>query len=282
MKSLSILTAAVVVAAMATAVNAQTIRSYTVNYTENPPSIDGVLDAGEWDDAEPATGDFTLLREPENTPSPENLTWRALWDENNLYILIQTDFSGHTGVEFPEDTKSPSALEETLEIFLYPNRNDTPNVVGTELNSYQLIIPLVPGGTTVREAGEDAPPYIVPLARYNANFGDNVDGGWWPEVAIGRTVADGDSVIEYQIAWSEFNAVIGSDETSMNIAGIHPAENDVWQFNISRISSAAAPNNLPVWNWHPGQFFAEGPRGEIVFDGGPPPPTAAENFDLYE
>lgn len=280
-KSLIALTSAMVALAMATAVQAQTPRSYTVNFTENPPSIDGERGAGEWDDAEPATGDFTLLREPANTPSPENLSFQALFDENYLYLIVETDFSDYQGAEYSEDTKAPP-LVETLELFIDPNRDNLPNVEGTDGNSYQFLIPLVPGGPDIRVGGEAGPPFYAPLARYNNNFGDNVDGGWWPEVSFARTVADGATVVEYRFPFSQFNAVIGTDETSLNASFAHPADGDVWMFNVGRISSATAPNNLPVWSWHPGQFFSMLPRGEITFSGGPPPPTSADDFELYQ
>ncbi len=263
MKKLLTLAAVCVAAGIALPASAQDIRSYTVNYTNNPPTIDGERGAGEWDDAEPATADFTLLREDAGTASAENLSWQALWDDDYLYIIVETDFEDYQGTEFAEDTKSPD-LSETLELFIDPNRDGNPNEVGDNLNSYQFIIPLVPGGPVVRALGEDGPPFFGPLARYNGNFGDNVDGGWWPElVAIGRTVQDGATVVEYQFAFSEFDAVIGDDETSLD-ASDGPVEGEVWQFNVARITSDD-DNLLPVWNWHPGQFFAQGPRGEIVF-----------------
>ena len=43
-----------------------------------------------------------------------------------------------------------------------------------------------------------------------------------------------------------------------------PEFDEVWYFNIAKISSAGA---LPSWNWTSGQFFAQRPHGEITFTG---------------
>ena len=38
--------------------------TYDINFTSNPPTIDGIASPGEWADAAPAEGGWRILRNP--------------------------------------------------------------------------------------------------------------------------------------------------------------------------------------------------------------------------
>ena len=68
-------------------------KNYNVVSTSSAPTIDGVVGAGEWDGID-ATGNFSLLRNPEGTPDDHNWQIKASWDQDNMYLLFTTDYDG--------------------------------------------------------------------------------------------------------------------------------------------------------------------------------------------
>jgi hypothetical protein len=267
-------------------------RTYQVNYTDAPPTIDAVRTAGEWDDAAAATGEFRLLRTADpGTLSTELITWQAVFDEDALYLIIESNkasFSGGT-----ETGDEAVGFTEDLEIFFDPNRDGEANVGGdANDDSYQIQMALITG-TAVRAAGAAGPPYLNTAARVNALFGDNVTvnavAGWNPtQIAVARVVGTG-AVVELSIPFNELKAEAVADSglflPEVGTSGkSHPANADTWIFNIARISSDAG-NQLPLWNYHTGDaataYFGERPHGEITFQG-LPPSTNVWDFMLYQ
>ena len=70
--------------------------TYNANFTANPPTIDGVVDPGEWADADPAEGGWRLLRVANGPTDAHNNSFRLMWDDTNLYLLSESDFGGWT------------------------------------------------------------------------------------------------------------------------------------------------------------------------------------------
>ena len=58
-------------------------RTYDMNFTTTPPTIDGVVGATEWDDASGIESDWTLLR-TSATPDSANFAWRGVCGADGL------------------------------------------------------------------------------------------------------------------------------------------------------------------------------------------------------
>lgn len=96
--------------------------SYTVNPTATPPTIDGVVDMGEWDAAAAAADNFVNLRA--DTPDTHNLRFQAMWDDTNLYILGMSDYDNFVDAE-DHPNAIPADPEFEDEMFLgVPNNPD--------------------------------------------------------------------------------------------------------------------------------------------------------------
>ena len=68
----------------------QATRFYNVNDTATPPTIDGVISSGEYADADPAQGEFRLLRTPvPGTLATENIQFQALQDAKISILSLQ-------------------------------------------------------------------------------------------------------------------------------------------------------------------------------------------------
>lgn len=265
------------------------VQEYVVNYTANPPVIDGVRSSGEWTGASAAAGNFRLLRTaPPGSPATENITWQALFDSEAIYLILETNFSGLQGSgNFTDDTV-PNP--DDVNIFFNPNRNDepnepppdgTPSSSGRTEDSYQIIVSIAPG-TWSRISANPGPPGLYTQARYDALFGDLVTGSWAPqgvEFAVVSNATTG-ATLEIKIPFADLTAQTSTLDHMVATDGV--TEGERWQFNIARIAS---DGSLPVWQYHAGTanpttgvgaFFAEREYGEIVFQGIPePPPTRA-------
>jgi len=64
-------------------------QNYTVNFTAKPPTIDGVVSAGEWDAAAPAITGFTQHDAAVNEDPTEPTKVRVLYSVDALYILYE-------------------------------------------------------------------------------------------------------------------------------------------------------------------------------------------------
>jgi hypothetical protein len=248
-------------------------RFYTVNYTSTPPTIDGVVGASEWNAAEPRQAEFRLLRTAApGTLATEDVGFRALCDDNNLYVLVTTndpDFS--TAAATADDSITYS---DDVEFFIDPGDLNENKGGDTEDDSYQIAVPMITG---VRAAGAAGPPFIATAARYDTNFGGLT---WNPtHIAVGVNATAGAGVVEIALPFGDMNETYGaflnsatSGETDLVLTG-PPNNGDKWALDICRITG---DGSLPLWNWHLGDgataYFAEKPYGEITFDI-PPPPT---------
>lgn len=105
--------------------------TYEVNRTDAAPTIDGLVTEGEWDSASPAAGDWVGLMT--GAADDQNLRFRMLWDDENLYILGETDYStnpdnGWAGFGFPRDfkTDNPESIDEiyTPRMIFDPNADN--------------------------------------------------------------------------------------------------------------------------------------------------------------
>ncbi|MEC9326450.1 MAG: hypothetical protein VYC63_00925 [Verrucomicrobiota bacterium] len=231
------------------------IRTYEVIFSASAPVLDGVRSPGEWDSASEAATDFKLLRTG-GTASSEKIKFQLLWNDDGFYMIAETDNTSWSewggNVDFGFDDYN---------IFIDPNTDNEPNQ--SSFDGYHIGIWQTKGLIT-RFADEldDLERITFLEARHNGNFGNNA--GWSEPRELNWVSNHGDfgGVVELFVPWSDFNA----DEFGEN--GLYhpnpPEFDEVWYFNIAKISSAGA---LPSWNWTSGQFFAERPHGEITFTG---------------
>jgi hypothetical protein len=248
-------------------------RFYTVNYTTTPPTINGVVGAGEWDAAEPRQAQFRLLRTAApGTLATEDVGFQALCDDTNFYILVTTndpDFS--TAAASADDSITYS---DDVEFFIDPGELNENKDGDTEDDSYQIAVPMITG---VRAAGAAGPPFIATAARYDAQFGGLT---WNPtHIAVGVNATVGAGVLEIAIPFGDMNETYGaflnsatSGETDLVVTG-PPDNGKQWALDVCRITG---DGTLPLWNWHLGNgtsaSFSEKPYGVITFNI-PPPPT---------
>jgi len=168
----------------------QEVREYKCNkVVGTPPVIDGNFTEDEWKGSA-WTGDFLGLDHGDNAAAyrgklaDEKWQWRALWDDNYLYVLITAElyYINKNGWVFSGDIIAPLEADDTgyagwgagtnldYECFLSPNWDDDlagyPNEAGSNPPAYQLCyFPLL---ADVEGTTEYAP----------SNFGvrDKVDG----------------------------------------------------------------------------------------------------------
>jgi len=137
------------------------VRRYDVNQATTPPTIDGVVSAGEWDGAAAAAGGWVLLRTADpGDPDGESSRFQMLWDANNLYVLFQSDYGGWNGtaggtINFSRDH---------LDLYFDPNTDGEANV--NPPDGYQFAINQPQGTTDVANTP------IFTEAHVNTNFGN--------------------------------------------------------------------------------------------------------------
>jgi hypothetical protein len=254
------------------------VRMYEVQFTDNPPTIDGIVDPGEWDSA-PVKGDFSLLREDPSLPDAQNTRFQALWDRDNFYLLLQTETLGFTPRP-AEDNPGPDlgGIVENWNLYWDPNLDGDPNLPDPPPasgfhhanDSYQLSF----GqhlGTSVMQGDSQDGNFVFNEAHVNTRFGNQAN--WRPglgEIVIAQVNEPGFGTAELVIPWTEFNAdaEIPDGMGGTIQTGLHhpfaPSVGDVWFFQASRISTDRS-NFLPIWNWTPSQTFASHPHGELIF-----------------
>lgn len=191
------------------------IKEYTATrVVGTPPTMDGDYTDEEWQNAEWATGLFGLNNQGSNganqgMPVDLNYRWRAIWDDEYLYILIEAEMydlpiNGVIGGEITDNIVEGDdevfsfalGLGTDIEIFLEPNWRE-----GDGFNSnppsftepggdgitdgYQFVwFPLendehwTPLNSGIRNAdAPDGPPWFYTESAYNSAF---VGGPWDP------------------------------------------------------------------------------------------------------
>jgi hypothetical protein len=268
----------VALAAMATA-RAQDeiiVRTYNAQYTKAPPVIDGKLSLDEWN-AAAESGEFLLLRTNPGEPENQNTRWRALWDDEALYLLSQSDYGFWSTA--PDPLGGIDFNADNLNLYFDPNTDGEPNfptdpeviVPFDQPDGYQIAFNQWEGASSLINGVNTGLGGMFLEAHGDNAFGNQANwsapvDGLSEGFALSQVNGPEGGLVEIRIPWADFNAdeegVFGLNHTKA------PANGDAWYFNISRITSDPS-NFLPIWNWQPAQFFAARPHGELVFVGKP-------------
>ena len=253
-------------------------RSYNVVSTNAAPTVDGVVGAGEWDSIE-ATGNFTLLRNPEGTPDDHNWQIKATWDSDNMYLLFTTDYDGWVeGHGAGAEVECDGALNcggsdfggnpDSINLYIAPAVEGISNEGAP--TGYQIAYGLNEGNSFYRD-GLVSNSFVFQEAHLNTNFGNQ--GQWGSGDNEGHTlwsfeanVGDDGGVVEMAIPWDTWDA---PDDQVLYDAGA-PEDGDEWLFNLGLISSDPG-NFLPVWQWNETNFFVSRPDGVFKFVAGAGP-----------
>ncbi len=264
----------------------QSILTYNINKTSSTVVADGVIDEGEWDDASTeGGGDWQQLGQPFGTADVDNNRFRMQYDDDNLYVLYETDHS--TWLE-PLGGGNPNIVftEDNLNLYIDPRADGelVNNVPNGEVDGYQLAFNQYsgPGPLISTDADRQGVGFFTE-AHVDSPFGDQ--GGWnnggsaVEGAALGNgsgiTVAQNNTpgtggLAEIIIPFDSLNAMAEIDDgnggmktTGLNQADVGtPANGDTWLFLMSTIpDDPSAPGGLPIWNWHEGGSFA--PHGNV-------------------
>lgn len=267
--------------------------TYDVNSTSNPPTIDGIVSAGEWADAATAVGGWRVLRQANGPTDVLNNQFQLMWDSNYLYLLSTSDHGAWTTNQ--RDVYRGGA--NNINIYIDPDLDNEGNV-GTETapfsmpDGYQIAVNQYLGSysCTTEPCSVDTTPDNLtnPInsgavgsnlstfaeAHIDGLFGNN--GEWLGMRGTQIATVNGTSggVIEIAIPWSDLDAPgldTNGGDPGLNINGAAPVDGDQWLFNIAQIvNSPPAGNALPAWNWYEepsggNEFFAAQPHGVITF-----------------
>ena len=286
----------------ATTAEAQVVRQYEAKFTNTAPTIDGVISPNEWSKANSATGDFKLLRSPDpGTPDNQNNRWQALWNNNGLYILAQSDYGNWTVSAGAEDIEAGIDFgADNLNLYFDPNRDGGENFPTDPLTApfdqvsgYQIAFNQWQGQSSYANNVNTGFGGIFLEAHVNTLFGNQARGELKNEenvynsfgtdlegkktlgtMAIGQNNTTAGGLTELFIPWSYFNGWLPEDTSdpeatpANDATGLYsptaPSIGDTWFFNIARITSDPE-NFLPTWNYTTSQFFASHPHGELKF-----------------
>ena len=187
----------------------RTVKEYTANQVSGtPPVMDGSYSDAEWGNVPWASGMFGLDNQGSNganqgQPVSLNYRWRAVWDQNYLYMLIVGESydlpingirEGQIvqAVGLDDDVYSFAfGIGHDLEIYLEPNWRDgdgfnsnPPDFTdsgGAVTDGYHFVWPplqadqegttiYAPSNTGNREANPDGPPWLFSEANYNSTY----------------------------------------------------------------------------------------------------------------
>lgn len=256
------------VAGLATGAFAQ--KTYTVNFTSAAPTIDGVAGATEWNAAPVGGGDF--VGHDTGVLSTEQTTFRVLFDEVNLYVLmVASDNNVQFDANFTGNNGSFTFSMDDLELFLDPisSRNNQPN----PSHKYQMVF--------YPETDASGQPVNAPQGYIwvGAGVTDFPGPATWPSgvnATVRVVVTPGTPAtltMEVRIPFSSF------DVATVNTAPVNlpPQNNDVWSAQPARMHNVASANNNIASKWNASAAgFRTKPWGLWTFTGRPAPSAAQD------
>lgn len=200
-----------------------TPRNYNVQFTSAAPTIDGVVTAGEWDNAATASGTWGVLREAEGELDTENNRFRMMWDANNLYVLYETAFNTFFDPVDKVGNPNPSISfgEDNLNLYFDPNTDGGPNFVDNpedNVDGYQFAFNQYHdpdnGSLTSTDANRQGVGFFTE-AHANTPFGDQanwnrggsqVAGAAMQNIRVSQRNGAAGGVAEMIFPFTDFNA----------------------------------------------------------------------------
>ena len=262
---------------------------YDVFKTSTPPEIDGQFSEEEWGFA-PNAGDWKNRQ----TQSDDilNASFRALWDDENFYLLMRTEMGGGLGATFNDEGRQsiPGSFAKTWNVYWDPNVDGEDNEDSTD--GYQYAVSIPDGVVVIPPPADELNVADFREAHVDTNWGNNgapwsmftqdPDGGGRGGTGVGSEIDnflltqiasndmalddDGSKVItEMQIPWENFDAADPTDDPARDFGLFHPVPPELgeeWFFTIGLIPSEG---ELPTWHVQTGGPFAPRPHGVIRF-----------------
>ena len=255
--------------------------TYDVVMTSTPPTIDGQFSEEEWGLAANEGG---WANRQTQSPDQFNSSFRALWDEENFYLLMRTEMGGGLGATYDDDGRSaiPGGFAKTWNIYWDPNLDGEDNdAEGTD--GYQYAVAIPEGFSAIPSLGPEFDVADFREAHVDANWGNQ--GAPWStfttdpagegednfqlgqQASNGAVLDDDDSkvITELAIPWENFNASNPADDPEREFGLFHPVAPEIgeeWFFTIGLIPQ---DGELPTWHVQTGAPFAPRPHGVITF-----------------
>lgn len=147
--------------------------------------IDGKMDEAIWSKTEART--FNYFYKTEKADDKQEMVFRMLWDDRNLYVFFQAEDKYITARETKRDGQP--YFDDCAEIFLITVPDSLDTHVGYELNLYKAandfiyFNDFIPGKSIAMKSFN--PEYDVEITVDGTiNDNSNIDKGWTMEMAI--------------------------------------------------------------------------------------------------
>jgi len=211
--------------------------------TATPPVVDGVLDEGEWQEAEPLT-EFVQRIPRDGAPASEPTEVRILFDDSALYVGVWLWDSNPAGIVEGEAIRDSRLDESDAVILIFDTFHDRQNgfVFGTNPSGIEH------DGQVSNEGTGGGGGAGRQQGGAGGGFNLNWDGSW--EVATSRDARGW--YAEFRIPFSTLRYGVGEDVTwGLNVMRRIRRFNEesTWaplprQYNLWRLSSAGVLEGL--------------------------------------
>ncbi|HUF63660.1 MAG TPA: PA14 domain-containing protein [Verrucomicrobiales bacterium] len=235
----------------------------SIRHTSSMITIDGVADEGAWQTAEDLTEFFVAANNPPDNDEDLSCTWKALWDEANLYIWAEvTDEAVVVG-------DSNDWQDDSLEIYVDaeglgktdddPLTDYGPGFGPNEFPVYQLTI----------LAGEIELKNGINFMKWVELNGDD------PEMNAVATIGDTGYTLEVALPWETLGSATPDDILARGYFGLGLAVNDDDDMEARDSQIMWATNNGDLWR--DATMF---PRVALLFPEGPGPDIFVKDREL--
>ncbi len=267
------------------------IRNYDVQFTDTPPTIDGVVD-DVWDNADPPSNYWRILRHPFAEIDQDFNRFRMLYDDEHLYVLYEVNKDGFYDRWLDNlGGLRPDILfaEECLWLYLDPNKDGDLNndVAGKPLSPGRALKRTGPKsetacdgyhiafnqyeGTSVSADSNQQGVGVFTEAHVNSPFGDQ--GNWnQGEPAVSGAALSGTGIVIAQVNRDTPGAATGKAEIKIPFADLDvdaqiPDPKDPTKMIETGLNASEGVSPGEVWGFNIAQIPRHNPLG--VDDSGP-------------
>jgi hypothetical protein len=240
--------------------------TYTVEYTTATVILDGETTESAWAAANNGGGNFVGHDTGvPGTASTQQTSFKALWDDNNLYIAFTTqDTSPVFDSSLTTNNATLTFSKDDFEFFLDPissrNSEANPN------HKYQMVFYPETDAVGVPVNSPNAFKWVAAGATDFPFPPTTWPSGLNMQVKMTRTgsfISPTGYTVEASIPWSAFDVALVNTE----FFNLPPANSDVWSAQICRVHDLA--NNSAATKWNPTALagFRTKPWGLWTFSG---------------